>query len=222
MKKGLVILLALLVTTGLLSACSLAKPHVQNDAIAATNEPATSDQEDVIQDNPTNDKTDPDVIVVTQEPEIISGYSYPAAEYRDESANIILDYPSDWTVSPREQVGERGAQAALISPGSTVEQIAENGSRIFISTYVWDPKTDLAAYVAQRRLAWEASGFEILSNETSIMADGRLLEIFHVKVGDGSETVFAFTIAGDNYLQLFGDGDLSLCEEIIHSLRPAE
>ena len=148
--------------------------------------------------------------------------SFIAAEYLEESAGIIIRYPEDWSISPREQIGERGAQAALLSAGSTLEQVAEGGSRIIITTYTWDPKNDLAAYVNQRRLAWEASGFEILSEESFSLAEGRVVQFFRVKTGEGGEVFFAFTNAGEDYLQVFGDGNLELCEEIIRSMKPVK
>ena len=148
--------------------------------------------------------------------------SFAAADYLEESAGILIRYPEGWGISPREQIGERGAQAGLLSPGSTLEEIAEGGSRIIITTYTWDPKNDLAAYVDQRRLAWDASGFEILSEESLSLTNGRIVEVFRIKTGEGGEVIFALTNAGEDYLQVFGDGDLDLCTEIIRSMEPVE
>jgi len=147
---------------------------------------------------------------------------FTAEQYLEESAGLIIQYPVDWSVSPREQIGERGAQAALLSPGSTLEQVAEDGSRIMITTYTWDPKYDLEAYVDQRRVAWDASGFEIPSEESLTLSDDRVVDLFLVKNGEGGEVLFAFTNAGGDYLQVFGEGDLDLCAEIIRSLAAVE
>jgi len=148
--------------------------------------------------------------------------SFTAEQYLEESAGLTIQYPVDWSVSPREQIGERGAQAALLSPGSTLEQVAEGGSRITITTYTWDPKYDLEAYVDQRRVAWDVSGFKILSEGTFMLSDDRMVDLFRVKNGEGGEVLFAFTNAGEDYLQVFGEGDLDLCAEIIRSMAVVE
>ena len=116
-------------------------------------------------------------------------------------------------------IGERGVQAALLSPGSSVEQLADGGTRLFLTTYVWDPKNDLAAYVAQRNLAWEASGFRILGEEELQLTDGRRVVVFTVETIEGSQVLFALLNAGQDYLQISGDGNLELAMEIIRTIR---
>jgi len=155
---------------------------------------------------------------VTEEPASQPVFSFNAAEFVDEDAGVKLYHPADWTVLPREQVGDRGSQAALLSPGSTLEQVTEGGSRITLVLYKWDPKNDLTAFVAQRELAWEASGFEFNRQENFLLEDGREVVWFQVMVGDDSKVLFAFTTAGEDYLQVAGEGDLELIEEILLSL----
>jgi len=149
-----------------------------------------------------------------------SPISFEAATYRDETASFELDYPADWTLDPSTQVGVRGAQALLLSPGTTSETLAEGGSRIALIVYTWDPKHDLDAYVAQRKTAWEASGFVFDSEETWELADGRQVQSFSVHNPDQAQSFFAFTTVGEDYLQLSGESDLALIEEIAHTLRP--
>lgn len=158
------------------------------------------------------------VLTMGPEPE----FSYDAAVYFEETAGIELYYPEDWNESPRQQIGERGAQAALLSPGSTLEETAGGGARILLTTYEWEPKHDLKAYVDQRKMAWEASGFKVLQEEMFTLEDGRQVMVFNVEVGGGSETVFAYVTAGEDYLQISGDGDLDLCMEIIKSMKVTE
>ena len=162
-------------------------------------------------------ETEP-VLTMEPEPEL----SYEAEIYLEETAGIELYYPVDWSESPRQQIGERGAQAALLSPGSTLEQTAEGDARILLTTYEWEPKHDLEAYVDQRKLAWDASGFKVLQEEMFTLEDGRQVMVFNVEVGGGSEAVFAFVTAGEDYLQISGDGDLDLCMEIIKSMKVTE
>lgn len=149
-----------------------------------------------------------------------SPISFEAATYRDETAGFELDYPADWTLDPSSQIGVRGAQALLLSPGTTSETLAEGGSRAAIIVYTWDPKHDLNAYVAQRKTAWEASGFVFDPQATWELVDGRQVQSFRVQSPEQQQSFFAFTTVGEDYLQLSGDGDVALIEEIAHTLRP--
>ncbi len=155
---------------------------------------------------------------VTSEPEFQTQLNYEPAEYLDEEAGFRLFYPVDWSVLPREQVGDRGSQAALFSPGSTIEQIAMGGSKITLVIYNWDPKEDLDSYVAQRQLAWDASGFTAIERDRFKLDDNREVRLYDVKPTDGVDLFVAFTIVDGEYLQITGEGDLDLCEEIIRSL----
>jgi hypothetical protein len=145
--------------------------------------------------------------------------SFTPATYTDESAGFALDYPADWSLDPSSQVGVRGAQAVLLSPGTTLETLAEGGTRISITTSLWDPKNDLAAYVAQRKTAWDASGFAITRAEEWQLADGRAAQIFVIQTPEQPSFTLLTTV-GEDYLQISGEGDLALVEEIARTLRP--
>lgn len=227
MKNRLLVIGVLLIIASMLSACSasiLGMIPVRSETTYGQENGAPVEEVVIL---PTEDTA---VVEIADENEpfkneddVYSGdLSFAAAEYLEKSAGLVIFHPVDWMISPLEQIGERGAQAALLSPGSTLEQIAEGGARIIITTYKWDPRNDLTAYVDQRRLAWEASGFEILSEEMFTLADGRVFELFRVKVIDGSEVLFSFTTFGEDYVQIVGDGDLVLCEEIIRAIRTIE
>lgn len=168
-------------------------------------------------DSSSGDEVESGVEVIA-EPEVQTQFSFEPAEYLDEEAGFKLYFPVDWTVLPREQVGERGSQAALLSPGSTLEQIAMDGSRITLMIYKWDPKEDLVAFVNQRELAWEASGFSAIRNGNFTLEDGREVVLYDVKTVDGIDLLVAFTIVGEEYLQITSEGNLDLCKEIIRSL----
>ncbi len=226
MKNRLLVIGLLLIGVLTLSACtaSILGFLPVNREISGDVDPVVS--EEVLDVAPTGE-----VIVIPEDSSVgqiptesaeVLHLSFAAAEYLEESAGILIRYPEGWSISPREQIGERGAQAGLLSPGSTLEQNAEDGSRIIITTYTWDPENDLAAYVDQRRMAWDASGFEILSEESFSLTDGRIVELFRIKTGEAREVIFALTNAGKDYLQVFGDGDLELCTEIIRSMEPVE
>ncbi len=164
--------------------------------------------------------------VITTEPTVVPiaepvQLSFVPATYTDENAGIALDYPVEWTIDPSSQVGIRGGQALLLSPGSTVDTLADDGTRVSIITYSWDPKNDLDAYVAQRKIAWDASGFAIIEEAQWQLTDGRPAYSFVVKTPE-QPTFTVFTTVGQDYLQLSGDGDSTLVEEIARTLRPLE
>lgn len=144
--------------------------------------------------------------------------SFVPATYSDESAGVTLEYPADWSLDPSSVVGVRGAQALLASPGSSAETIADGGTRVSIMTYIWDPKNDLDAWVAQRKTAWDASGFTLAREEEWTLADGRAAKVFVVQAPD-SESITLLTTAGEDYLQVTGEGDLALAEEILRTVR---
>lgn len=145
---------------------------------------------------------------------------FEPATYRDDANGVEFDYPSDWSLDPNSVIGSRATQAQLLSPGTTAETLAEGGSRLSIVVYDWDPKGDLGAYVAQRRSAWDASGFKVMNGSMTTLADGRPASDFFIETPDGSLSYFLLTPVGDRYLQLAGEGDLALIEAIARTLRP--
>ena len=146
---------------------------------------------------------------------------FEAAVYRDEAAGFELDYPAGWTVVPIQRIGSRGSQGLLLSPGTTAEALAEGGTRVGLTIYNWDPKNDLDAFVAQRKNAWEASGFLFVSQASYQLADGRPAVDFIVETPEKQQVFFSFTTVGEDYLQISAEGDLELAGEIAHTLRPS-
>jgi hypothetical protein len=139
--------------------------------------------------------------------------------YQNETAAIQFSYPDGWTLMPEQVIGDRGSQAALLSPGSSLEKLADGGSRIVMTTFLWDPKNDLAAFTNQRKAAWEASGFTILNEESVKLGDGRDLMIYKVETAEKTQILIAFANSGGDYLQISGEGDLELCREIFDSIQ---
>ena len=145
---------------------------------------------------------------------------FEPALYRDDANGFEFDYPADWSLDPNSVIGSRATQALLLSPGTTAEALAEAGSRLSIVVYDWEPKGDLAAYVAQRRLAWDSSGFKVMNGSMTALIDGRPASDFFIEPPGGSLSYFLLTPVGDRYLQLAGEGDLALIESIARTLRP--
>jgi len=148
--------------------------------------------------------------------------SYSPISYEDTAGKFGFQYPADWTLEPEQVIGDRGSQMVLLSPGSTIETLAEGGSRIVLLRYSWDPKNDLSAWSAQRKLAWEASGLVILDESTRELADGRAVVDLLMKGTDGTEILFSLTTIGDRYLEINAQGNLELCREILGTLKSLE
>ncbi len=146
--------------------------------------------------------------------------SFAPVTYKDETNGFELDYPSGWSFDPQTQAGSRGSVSQLYSPGTTAEKLAAGGSRLSITVFKRDPKNDLIAFVAQRRGAWGASGLTVLQESQRTLADGRDEMEFIVQAADGMHTFFLFTTNGPDYVQLAGEGDLSVLAQISHTLRP--
>ena len=161
--------------------------------------------------------SEPTAVPVAEAPQL----SFTPTTYQDESAGFALEYPADWTLDSSSQVGVRGGQALLLSPGATPETLTDGGTRVSIVTYQWDPKNDLDAWVAQRKTAWDASGFAIEREETWQLPDGRAAQVFVIDTPE-RPSFFLLTTAGEDYLQIGGDGDLALIEEIARTLRFSE
>ena len=147
-------------------------------------------------------------------------HSFTPATYQVPSEGIELDYPSDWTTLPVETVGSRGSQGQLFSPGSSAETLADGGTRMAMTVYLWDPKNDLAAYVTQRKTAWESSGFTLAKDAGGDLTDGRKYASFIIQTPDNHQAFFLFTTLGDKYLEISGEGNLALVEEIALTVRP--
>lgn len=146
--------------------------------------------------------------------------AFASATYRDDANGFELDYPADWSAAPNAVLGSRGSQTQLFSPGTTAEVLAPGGSRLSLTIYGWDPKGDLGAYLAQRRLAWDASGFKVRDGSLTQLTDGRPASDFHIEPPGGALSYVLFTTLGDRYLELAGEGDLALLKSIAGTLRP--
>lgn len=146
-----------------------------------------------------------------------------SALYRDEQAGFELDYPLGWMMEASTEVGARGSQGTLTSwqhiPGDIVTDRPGGSTLIALSVYQWDPKNDLAAYIAQRKLAWEASGFVIVSEESVTLSGLQPAQIFVIETPEKLQSFFLLTNVGEDYLQISGDGDLELVRQVALTLR---
>ena len=141
--------------------------------------------------------------------------SNETAVYRNSENGFKLDYPASWRLD--EQVlGSRASGAAFY--------ISETDEKPVFSAVVFlcDPKSDLDAWVDQRRLSWSGSGATVLLEEELTVADGQRAVKFEVLWLRGQTTNHLFMEIGDRYLELVSSGDLGTFDEIIGSLRLVE
>lgn len=146
--------------------------------------------------------------------------SFDLSTYVNEQFGFAFEYPSGWTVS-EAMVGERATQVQFLSSPdlANAATLPEGATRLSATVYTWDPKNDLDAYVAQRKTAWEASGFTILEEQPLTLELGLPAVQFTIQTPDAT-SVFLFAAIGDRYLELSGEGDLNLVKEIVQRLRP--
>jgi hypothetical protein len=145
--------------------------------------------------------------------------SFVPNTYTDDDGKFSIQIPDTWTVIPEQMIGDRGSQTLLLSPGSSTEEIAAGGSRIVLVKYLWDPKNDLAAWVTQRKLAWEASGFIIKDESTRQLEDGRAVIDLYLQTPDKNEILISLTTIDDRYLEINAQGNKDLCREILGTLK---
>ncbi len=143
---------------------------------------------------------------------------YSAIRFEDLEGKLTFDYPDTWTAEAEQVIGDRGSQQVLLSPGSTIETLAEDGARIILVRYDWDPKNDLAARVTMRKTAWDASGFVILDESTRELEDGREVVDLLMETTDKQQVLFSLTTIGERYLEIVSEGDIVLGKEILSTL----
>lgn len=145
---------------------------------------------------------------------------FDAETYLDERAGFAFDYPRGWTVT-EAMVSERASQVQFLSSPeiANLATLPEGATRLSATVYDWDPKNDLAAYVANWKTAWEASGFTILEEEQLVLEQGLPAVLFTIQTSEAN-VIFLVTALGEQYLVLSGEGDLELVKEIVQRIRP--
>jgi hypothetical protein len=147
--------------------------------------------------------------------------SFESQTYMDETVGFALEYPAGWTVE-ETMLGERGSQVLLLSSPDIADLaiLPEGATRVSVTVNQWDPKNDLAAFIANRKAAWEASGFTILEEEPVKLDLGLDAVRFVTQTPDGLTTAWLVAAVGEQYVTLAGEGDLALAQEMMRYLRP--
>ncbi|HSL44428.1 MAG TPA: hypothetical protein VK897_13410 [Anaerolineales bacterium] len=216
MKRALLVLSLLIM---LLSACGML-PADSTPALIETTVPALPSETATaapLEESPVPTEAAPTEAAPNPK---LPAAPFEAQTYVNEIAGFALDYPTGWTV--REMVvGPRGTQVQFLSAPELADMatLPEGATRVSATIYQWDPKNDLAAYVANRKTAWEASGFQIVGEELLVLELGLPAVQFTVQTPE-SQAIFLFAALGDQYLELSGEGDLGLVSEIVQRVRP--
>lgn len=145
---------------------------------------------------------------------------FDAQTYIHEDPGFALEYPSGWTVN-EVMAGPRSTQIQFLSKPelAAAAAIPQGETRLSATIYQWDPKNDLAAYVENRKNAWDASGFSILEEQQLTLEQGLPAVQFKIQTPE-AQAIFLFAALEDEYLELAGEGDLALVEQIVQRLRP--
>lgn len=145
---------------------------------------------------------------------------FEAQTYINEEFGFALDYPTGWTVNEMV-IGSRGTQVQFLSSPELAEAatLPAGATRLNATIYQWDPKNDLAAFVANQMSAWKASGFTVLEEEPRVLELGLPAVQFTLQTPE-TQVVFLIAALGDQYLVLSGEGDLELVKEIVGRVRP--
>jgi hypothetical protein len=146
--------------------------------------------------------------------------SFESQPYINEEAGFALDIPVGWSVN-EVILGDRGSQVQFLSSPELAEVsvVPEGATRVSATIYQWDPKNDLAAFVANQKTAWESSGFTVLEEEQRILELGLPAVQFTVQTSE-AQVIHLIAALGDQYLVLSGEGDLGLVQEIVGRVRP--
>lgn len=121
---------------------------------------------------PTNAELPPTPTEAVPSPKL-PARSFESQTYINESAGFALEYPAGWSVN-EAVIGPRGTQVQFLSTPETAElaRLPEGETRVTATLYQWDPKNDLAAFVAKQKNVREASGFTILEEEQLMLELG--------------------------------------------------
>lgn len=146
--------------------------------------------------------------------------SFESQPYINETAGFALDIPVGWTVN-EQVIGSRGTQVQFLSSPELAEApvVPTGATRVNAMVYQWDPKNDLAAFVANQKTAWESSGITILEEEQLVLEQGLPAVRFNVQTPD-TQLIYLVAALHDQYLVLSGEGDLAFADEIMRRLRP--
>lgn len=205
--------LLILFLLALTAACSPARPQEEMPPPAPVVEPTAAPM-DMGMPVPSTDvgpDTAPTEMVVTG---IIT--------HTDGTNGYTFDYPSSWMLDA-VVFGSRAPGGYQLTswahePGM-VSEVPPDGTIMNILVQLWEPKADLAAFVENRKMAWDASGIQIVSEETVVLANGQPAVEIVTQSQDSQTSYLLLSTLGENYLVASGNGDIELIRQVARSLR---
>jgi len=203
MNKWILILTIVLLT---ISGCT-SEASLTNEPLAptATLEPPTATAPTAT-DMPSPTATSLPTATPTDIPPTLS---FDPPWYRDEKVGFAFQYPAEWQVSEFSEGGSR----------ATIKQLELDGEVVLqITVYRWDPTGALPEYLDHRRLTWESSGLEIISEELFTREDGVPAAAVTLNSLEGDQVYFYFVPIDEYYLELAGSGDIGLLAEVSSTL----
>jgi hypothetical protein len=146
--------------------------------------------------------------------------SFESRTYINDTVGFALDYPAGWTVN-EAVLGSRGSEVQFLSSPdlANVSVLPEGATRVSATVYQWDPRNDLAAFIANQKTAWDASGFTVLDETPMTLELGLAGTQFTIQTPE-TTFIYLITAIGDQYLVLSGEGNFELVKEIIQRVRP--
>ena len=154
-------------------------------------------------------------------PEAAAGLSFQPAVYQDDQGRYQISYPASWTVEAAV-AGSRGSYVQFTSwqhePGG-FNEVPEGGTVMQVTIYQWDPKGDLAARLEMRRTSFIDSGNTILEESRFDVPGGPSGVRLLLQNADGSLSPVVLLTLGNYYLELSGEGDQTLLDEIMGTFR---
>jgi hypothetical protein len=154
----------------------------------------------------------PPAPIMTEEPEFqVPALPVESFAYENPEIGLLVDFPKYWTVGDMTVLGERASQTLVSAP--------DDSTMVTLTVSLWEPYNDLGAYVETRQIAWDASGFTILSAQEWTLNNGQPARVFFIETSESMPVFFLLTALDDRYLTLAGEGDLQLVEQIARTLR---
>ena len=141
--------------------------------------------------------------------------------YEDADYGFTFDYPAAWMLDVIA-LGDRAPHSIQLTswthePGQ-ISEVQAGGTVVNVTIQLWDPQGDLAAFVEQRKTAWDASGITIVLQEQLLLSGDRVAQAFIVMSSE-EESYFFFTVLGEQYLVVSGSGDIEAIRQLAQSLR---
>jgi hypothetical protein len=141
--------------------------------------------------------------------------------YQNPESGLAFDFPAGWMLD-EVILGSRAPFGIQLTswahePGM-VSEVPEGGTILNILVQQWDPKGDLTAFGENRKVAWQASGFAILSENNLTLSNGAPAVEYSVQTPDAL-AYHLFSTLGEHYLVVSGSGDLDRIARIARSIR---